>query len=265
MPLLDYYSLWAGTGGATPVVVVTQLQVLFAADILVDGVAASTEYSRIKLTLSQAVKEATQLGDVARWLKNNLYSAHADGDFYVQTGALQITNEYEQRAVGPASAVMILSLAADLVVGNLVNIWKGVNASLEESAIYGELVRGHVSTESASRVVQAKRLLRAQQSATSGTGTAVNLGSISAGQALYSALHVVGTTGTPSGTVFSIVSAPSSTLAGSTVRVTFAAGTSARAGEWQELAGPITDTWFAAAWSGFPGTAFTASISAGVE
>lgn len=268
MPLLDLYSLWVGSAASTAAAVVAQLQVLYQADILVDGVAASTEFCRVNLSMLQGTKEATQHGDVARWFKPELYAIHAEGDFYYQAGANLAGSKFEGATIGPSTgtvAPLVLSMASDLAVGDLVNIWQGVASRLDVGADEGEILKGSISTEGAYRVVQARRLLRAQQSASSGTGTAVQLGAVSSAQALYAALHVVGTTGTPSGTVFSIVSAPSSTLAGSTTRATFAAGTSARVGEWKEAAGAITDTWFAASWAGFAGTAFTASISAGVE
>lgn len=268
MPLLDLYSLWTGAPFTPPVVVtVSQLQVLYQADILVDGIAGSTEFARIRLSLAQAMKEATQFGDPARWYKPAVYGVEAFGDFYYQAGngGAFMVNELEARTIGPNSpGPMVLSLGADQTVGNLVNIWKGVNAKLEEGGIRGEVNKATLTTEGASRCVQAKRLLRAQQSGSSGTGQAVYLGPSTSDQGLYAALHMVGTTG-PVGASLSIVSAATSTLAGPTTRVTFNSGTSGLYGEWEERLGAITDPWFAAQWTGFPGTAFTASISAGVD
>lgn len=263
MPLLDLYSLWAGAAAAARVQ--ADLQVLYRADILVDGIAASTEFCNIKLTLTQMLKEITQAGDVAKSYKNELYSIHAEGDFYFQAGAALIADALEAKTGGPGTAPLVLSMAADPLVGSLVNIWKGVSTDLPMGAAHGEVLLGRFTTEGAYRCVQAQRLLRAQQTGSSGTGTPVRLGAVSASQGLFAALHVVGSTSTPAGTSFSIISAPSSSLASPTTRVTFNAGTSSLTGEWEEASGAITDPWFAAQWSGFPGTAFTASISAGVE
>lgn len=269
MPLLDLYSLWSGaaSGGSTgPALTAPDIRILYQADILVNGVAASTEFSRIKLTLQQLLKDMTQAGDVARCYKHELYSIHADGEFYYQAGAHLISAELEAATAGPASpGPMVLSLSHNLAIGDLVNIWKGVNAQLGVGAQHGEIVRGEVSTEGAYRCVQALRLLRDQQTSSSGLGQAVRLGAVSSSQSLFAALHVVGTTSTPAGTALSIISSPSSSLSSPTTRLTFTAGTSGYAGEWAEAAGAVTDPWFAAQWSGFPGTAFTASISAGIE
>lgn len=268
MPLLDLYSLW-GSPSTPSVAVVSQLQVLYQADILVDGVAGSTEFCRIKLELIQALNERTQYGDIARSYLPALYAAHADGDFFYQAGngGDLVAPYLETVTRGPVAAFvpLTLTLAPDLTVGNLVNIWRGVSAALEAGARHGDVLKGSLSTEAAERCVQAKRLLRAQQSGSSGLGQAVNLGAVGSTQSLYAAMHVIGTTGTPAGTTFSIVSSPSSTLASTTPRVTFTSGTSGYLGEWESAAGAVSDTWFAAQWSGFAGTAFTASISAGIE
>lgn len=254
------------------------IQVLYQADILLDGVAASTEYSQIKLTLNQPVKDRTAFQDTARANLPGIYAASADGKFYYQTGITGassgggtgtfVANKLEGITVGPTPGVfspMILTLGADLVVGNLVNIWKGVNAKVEEGAQHGEIIEGDVSTEAAYRTVQATRLQRASVTGSSGLGTSVQLGAIPTGQSLYAALHVIGTTGGAGGTVISVVSSTSSALGASTTRITFVAGTSIVAGEWQELAGPVTDTWWVVKWTGFTGSSFTASVSAGIQ
>lgn len=266
--LLDLYSLWSAQPSG--VVAVSQIKVLYQADILVDGIAGSTEFNRIKLSLIQGIKEATQFGDPARWYKPGIYGVAAEGEFYYQTGnaGAFMVNELEAATQGPTSIYpLVVSMAADQSIGSIVNIWKGVSGTLGEFAGHGEIVKVAVAMEGAGRCVQAKRLLRAPQSGTSGTGQAVNLGAASSAQGLYAALHVVGAGGHgTTGTTFSVISAPTSTLAGPTTRLTFAAGTSAIKGEWQESLGAVTDTWYAAQWTGFADfPSFTASISAGVD
>lgn len=249
------------------------VQILYQADVLLDGIAGSTEFSRIKFTLNQPIKDRRAFGDVAVANLPGIYAATADGDFYYQTGnsGNLTANKLEGVTVGPSAGTfspMILSLAHNLNVGEVVNIWKGVNAKVEHGAQHGEIKKGNVSTEGAYRTVLATRLIRAANAVTgsSGYGTAVQLGAASATQALFAALHVLGTTGGAAGTVFSVVSAASSGLSAVTSRLVFTAGTSAVAGEWQETAaGAITDTWYAAAWTGYTGTGATVSISAGIQ
>lgn len=82
----------------------------------------------------------------------------------------------------------------------------------------------------------------------SGTGTAVQVGAISAAQSLYVNLHVYSVSGTtPSLTVRvesdNAVGFPSPITVG-----TFTAAT-ALGGQHMRIAGPITDDWFRAAWT----------------
>lgn len=250
------------------------IQVLYQADVLLDGIAASTEFCRIKFSLNQPVKDRRAFQDVAVAYLPGIYSATADGDFYYQTGNSGnfTENKLEGITVGPAAGAfspMVLSLAADLVVGNLVNIWRGVNAKLEVGAQHGEILKGMVSTEAADRTVQALRLIRATNAVTgtSGLGTAILLPTPTTGQQVYSALHVVATTAGAAGTVFSIVTSVSSGLPTPTTRVTFVTGTSAVAGEWGSVVTATTsEPWYAAKWTGFGGvTGATISISAGIQ
>lgn len=248
------------------------VNILYQGDVLVDGIAASTEYFRIQLTLNQPAKENTAFQAVARSNQPGIYAASANGEFYYQTGTAFITNKYEADTDGPSPGAFVpevISIAPDLTVGNLVNIWKGVNSKCEIGAQHGEIIKGEISVEAADRNVQALRLIRALNAITgsSGIGTAVQLPTPSVGQGVYSALHVIGTTGGASGTVFSIISSASSGMPTPTTRVTFSAGTSVVGGEWGTVGVATTsETWYAVKWTGFPGgTGATISVSAGIQ
>lgn len=265
MVLLDLYSLWPS---GSSVVATNDLVVLYQADIIVDGVAASTEFSRVRVTLNQELKEHTRLSDPARWYVPKHYSIEAQGEVLLQWGEDLTAPWMEQATAGPLShSPLVVTIAPDLAVGNEVYIFRGVGKEFEEDGTLGEVLRADVTMGGAGdgRCVAAKRLLRAAQTAAAGTGEAVHLGPVSAGQALRAALHVIGTTGTPAGTTFSLVSAPDPALSAPTTRASFAAGTSDRLGEWLEDDASVTDEWWAVQWSGFAGTQFTASISAGVQ
>lgn len=248
------------------------IQVLYQADILLDGVACSTEFSRLKLSLNQAVKEKTAFQDAARSYVPSIYAASVDGEFYYQTGNLGnlTANKMEGITVGPSASGFvptILTLAPDLGVGSLAYIWKAASAKNEIGAEHGEINKGEIGFQASYRNVQATRLLRAANAivGTSGLGTALNLGALTAAQILYAALHVIGTTGGAAGTSFTIISSATSSLTAPTTRVTFAVGTSGFGADWQEAAGAIADTWWAAKWTGYTGTGATVSISAGIQ
>lgn len=246
--------------------------VLYQADILLDGVSATTDMNRVKLGLGQEVKAITAFGDVARHFLAGLYKGNVEGDFYYQTGLNMIPNLLEAE-FGPGSlpvfSAVTVTVGHDQNVGSIVFIMQGAVTTAEYNGQHGEVLKGTFKHDGAGlgRVVMATRLLRAAQgAATSALGTPQNLGAVSATQAVYGVLNVIGTTGTPAGTVFSVISSASSGMPAPTTRLTFVAGTSARAGEWQNTAaGAITDVWWAAKYTGYAGTGFTASISAGIQ
>jgi len=249
------------------------VQVLYQADILLDGVAASTDMSKVRFSMNQVVKEVTAFGDVSRHAIPGIYETTVEGNFYYQTGSNMLVNLLEAEVGAgnlPTFSANVMSVGADQVVGNLVYITQGALATLTHDGQHGEVLKGTFKYNGANlgRAVQATRLLRAAQGAgTSASGTAINLGAVSATQAVYAALNVIGaTSGAPAGTVFSIISSATSSMAAPTQRILFVTGTSARTGEWQNTAvGAITDIWWQARFSGYVGTGFTASISAGIQ
>jgi hypothetical protein len=83
-----------------------------------------------------------------------------------------------------------------------------------------------------------------------GTGTAVQHVAVASGHGLYAALHVLSVSGTSTPTItVAIESDVDANFDGSqTTRLTFTAAT-ARGGQFQRVAGPITDTYYRAKWT----------------
>lgn len=76
-----------------------------------------------------------------------------------------------------------------------------------------------------------------------GTGTAVQLGAVSASQQLYAALHVLSLSGSSPSITVKVQSDDNSGFTSATDRLTFSAAT-ARSGQLLRVAGAITDTYF---------------------
>ncbi|MEU7904110.1 hypothetical protein [Actinoplanes sp. NPDC049118] len=102
---------------------------------------------------------------------------------------------------------------------------------------------------------------RADVSGTGATGTAYQLGAVSAGQYLYAALHVF-SAGT---TITAVLESDSdNTFASATTQATFSAIT-AVGGTWAtRVAGPITDTWYRLRITACTGT-FSIACTAGIR
>lgn len=82
-----------------------------------------------------------------------------------------------------------------------------------------------------------------------GTGTALNLGAIPAGQRLYAALHVLSAAGTTPSVTARIESDDSAGFASPTTRLTFAAATAAGGQILRTDGTAITDTHYRVAWT----------------
>lgn len=84
---------------------------------------------------------------------------------------------------------------------------------------------------------------------TTGSGTARQLGALSATQALYVTLHVLSVSGTSTPTItVAIDSDDNSGMSSPTTRGTFAAAT-AIGGQTMKISGAVTDDWWRASWT----------------
>lgn len=139
---------------------------------------------------------------------------------------------------------------SDLAPGNLMyltraitlqrSFWGGVGEVAEASAMAAgdrPLVRGLSAHASG-----------VPRTAT-GTGTALELGAVTAGRYLYANLHVLSVSGTSTPTItVSVQSDDNSGFSSATTRGSFAAKT-AVGGEQIRIAGPFTDTWWRLSWT----------------
>ena len=100
---------------------------------------------------------------------------------------------------------------------------------------------------------------------TTGNGTAVQVGAVSATQRMYACLHVmsIAGTGTPTITV-KVQSNVDNTFGAPTDRITFTAATTLQ-GQASSVLGAVTDTWWRAAWTiSGSSPSFLFAVSAGV-
>ncbi|MFC6017216.1 hypothetical protein ACFP2T_13490 [Plantactinospora solaniradicis] len=101
---------------------------------------------------------------------------------------------------------------------------------------------------------------------TTGDGTAIELGEVAEGRALYACLHVLSVAGTTPSLTVSIESDAADDFTGDeTAQITFAAANT-RGGQILRAPGEITDTWFRPTWtiSGSGGPSFLFVVAIGV-
>lgn len=99
---------------------------------------------------------------------------------------------------------------------------------------------------------------------TTGSGTAVQLGALSATQRLYSSLHILSVSGTTPSITVKIQSNVDNTFGAPTDRITYSAANSL-AGQALSVNGAVTDTWWRATWTITGSTpSFLFAVAAGV-
>ncbi|MEU6491087.1 hypothetical protein ABZ890_11920 [Streptomyces sp. NPDC046984] len=82
-----------------------------------------------------------------------------------------------------------------------------------------------------------------------GTGTALNLGAVAAGQRLYAALHILSVAGTTPSITARVESDDNSGFTSATTRLTFAVATAGGGQILRTDGSAITDTWWRVAWT----------------
>lgn len=129
---------------------------------------------------------------------------------------------------------------------------------------------GELAPFSMSAVGKGDPLIRGQvmhpsatERSASGNGTGYQLGAISATQSIFLALHVVTITGAPTFAVI-LESDDNASFTSATTRITSANYSAATGGEWQQLAGAVTDDYWRVRWTFSGGTAPTAYFLATV-
>lgn len=84
---------------------------------------------------------------------------------------------------------------------------------------------------------------------TTGTGTAINLGAVTAGKRLYAALHVLSVSGTTPSITARVESDDAVGFASPTTQLTFTAATAPGGQALRTSGSAITDTWWRVAWT----------------
>lgn len=170
-------------------------------------------------------------------------------------------------ALGGASQVV--SASSDGAESSVAYMLRSRQFNYEIFGQIGELIPFQLTAQSArgtglSSVAAVRgRVLKtkANVSSTGATGTAFQLGAVSAGQYLYAGLHVFSAGTTITGVV---ESDSDNTFASATTQITFS-GVTAAGGYWgTRVAGAITDTWYRLRITACTGT-FSIACTAGIR
>lgn len=184
-------------------------------------------------------------------------SASVNGRFNAVEGGL------DGRLFNNLAAEGAFSLTPTRNDGDTAYLSKLVRLSYSPGASIGERLSFEANLAGTTDLVRGQ-LLGDVQATASGTGTALQLGTLSSSQTLYAALHVVAVSGTSPTLDVKIESDDASGFASPVDRITFAQATG-RTSEWASAAGAIADDWFRINYTiGGTNPDFTFIVTAGI-
>lgn len=147
--------------------------------------------------------------------------------------------------------------------GDTAYLSKLVRLSYTPGASIGERLSFEANLSGTTDLVRGQ-LLGDLQATASGTGTAVQLGTLTSDETLYAALHVVAFAGSSPTLDVTIESDTDSSFSAPTTRITFSQATG-RTSEWASQAGAIADDWFRINYTlGGTNPDFTFIVTAGI-
>jgi hypothetical protein len=218
----------------------------------------------LSLGMQSEMQDDTALDDIARSRTGGLMSLafSAEGFWNDESDAVLFDD------VG-LSDVPVTIAPAGLAAGDRAFLARCAVAEFSPlSGAVGELRRFSVGGEGTGIAVARGSLLHNATRTATGTAPAgFQLGAIGAGQALYTALHVVSATGTTPTLAVTIQSGSTSAFSAPTTRATFSTATpTANREQWAAVSTAVTDTWWRVAWTiTGTGPSFAFVVSAGIR
>lgn len=126
--------------------------------------------------------------------------------------------------------------------GEVAYFTKVIEATYKPGGSVGEVFPFSVEAQGTERLIRGIVAETGVKTVT-GNGTGRNLGTVTATQKLYAAMHVVAASGTTPTLDVTIESDDANTFLTPVTRITFAQATAIGA-QWKEVAGAITDIWY---------------------
>lgn len=232
-----------------------------------DAYNLSGDINALALNYGAELQDATVLLDASRRRRAGLKTLAFQHEGFVNLGADQI-DDVLFNDIAVANVPMTICPHNSAAEGELAFFFQGLAGQYTPGAPVGEMFRFSVSGEAddGRDLIRGTVMHNATRTA-SANGTARELGSVSATQKLYAALHVfdpvAGTTPTLD---VKVQSDDLSGFASPIDRITFAQKTAKGSEYAVPVAGPLTDTWWRVVWTiGGAGPSFPFVVSVGIK
>lgn len=182
-----------------------------------------------------------------------------------QAGDLTVPDDTLWANLG-AGQPLTVAASAGLTPGDLAYLTKTLESKYSIGADVGKPLTS--TAEWAGQQALARGVVLHQNGTartSSGTGTGIQVGAVSAAQRMYANLHVISIAGTSTPTITVVIeSSVDNTFASPTTRISFTAAT-AVGGQASSVVGAVTDQWWRAKWTISGSTpSFLFAVSAGI-
>ncbi|MFE1749004.1 hypothetical protein ACFW88_00360 [Streptomyces anandii] len=214
------------------------------------GVDLTGNSNKIELSSEIEDKDATNYASQGwKEVLGGLGSAEISGEGQWEAGDLTKVDDGAWAALGGVGPWSVSANNA-ANVGDLAYFTQALSCKYKVGDAVGEIAPWEASAKSSWPLVRGQFAHPPGTArTTTGTGTALNVGAVTAGKRLYAALHVLSASGTTPSLTARVESAPDNTFASPTTRLTFDAATAVGGQSLRTAGTAITDAWWRVAWA----------------
>jgi hypothetical protein len=207
--------------------------------VYLGGYDLTNRMSALALDYSAEMQDVTVFGNDTHTRLGGLKSAAAQVSGFMDIDA---TDQFQFDSIGVQDTPFSFGASGD-TVGSVAYTMLAAEADIKLGGAVGDVAKFDAGAQSTGVLVRGQILLNSKGTplTSTGNGTAVQLGSVSATQRIYVAMHVLGV-GTGSVTA-KLQSDNASNFPSATDQITLTAA-NAIGSQWASVAGAITDDWW---------------------
>lgn len=229
--------------------------------IYIDGYDRSGDFNKVNLDYSADELDSTSIADTSKEFIAGLKNVKFDGEIFTSHG---VGEAETTSSANFTVADKVITVYPGNTAGNVGYAFRSVQLTQSPQMVIGDIARFTITASSSgSTLIRITDMEGLATKTSTGTGTARQLGGVSAAQTLYSFLHV---TSASSGDTLDITieSDNAEAFSSATTQITHTQFNAIGA-EYKTKAGAITDDWFRVKWTiGGTDPSFTFNVGLGI-
>lgn len=230
--------------------------------IYIDGYDRSGDFNKVNLDYSADELDSTSIADTSKEFIAGLKNVKFDGEIFTSHG---VGEAETTSSANFTVADKVISLFPANAGGTPGYAFRSVQLSQSPQMVIGDIARFTISANSSgSTLIRVTDMEGLATKTSTGTGTARQLGAVTATQTLYSFLHVTAASGTSPTLDVTIESDNAQAFSSAATQITHTQFNAVGA-EYKTKAGAITDDWYRVKWTiGGAGPSFTFNVGLGI-